>query len=150
MKLNALTLIVFYFIWNTYSSTCIISSVVTSTTLFKTGSKWIKKVSLEFIPTSVGLACWHSWLFKDTHFMCPVELEPDFSPNCSLYYQQKQMSLYIHRWILLHSYPTRHLAMKKFHIHQTKHYIQDKNTSAFLINLAAPNKEFLSVKPLPT
>ena len=33
-----------------------------------------KRVSLEFILTSVNLA-WHGWLFRDIHFLSSLELE---------------------------------------------------------------------------
>lgn len=42
--------------------------------IINTGSKLIKKVSSEFIATCVGLLK-HGQLFKDPHFMGPLELE---------------------------------------------------------------------------
>ena len=52
----------------------IINSVTTCTLLINTNGKWIKRVSLEFISASIGLA-WHGQLFRGTHFMFPSELE---------------------------------------------------------------------------
>ena len=49
-------------------SVWIINSVTTSITLINTDSKWMKRVSWEFLLTIVGLA-WHGWLFRDTYFI---------------------------------------------------------------------------------
>ena len=54
IKLNTFPHI-FYFIWNTYLSICIISSITTSTTFIDTDSKWIKKFVRVFINK-----CWSS------------------------------------------------------------------------------------------
>ena len=49
------------------------NSATTSTKLINTNSKRIKKVSSEFLLTSVGLA-WYGWLFTYTDFIGPFKL----------------------------------------------------------------------------
>ena len=44
----------------------------------------LKRVSTEFILTSVGLA-WHGCLFRDTNFMSALELEANSHWNLQLY-----------------------------------------------------------------
>ena len=41
---------------------------------------WWKRVSLKFVSTSAVLK-WHGWLFKDTHFIDPLELEASNLPK---------------------------------------------------------------------
>ena len=41
---------------------------------------WWKRVSLKFVSTSAVLE-WHGWLFKDTNFIDPLELEANNLPE---------------------------------------------------------------------
>ena len=79
LKLN-LILLSSYFLFYLEQSKWIIKSTTTLTMFINANINRTKKVLLEFLLASIGLAM-HGWFFRDTHFVDPSKLKANDSPT---------------------------------------------------------------------